>query len=383
MAGSKKPNNDAPANLIKSASSSASQQVHSKKPNNDAPVNPIKSASSSANQQVHSKIMNLPQEVRDEIYANVFRSTQFTYKFADQFEPEGHRVECSARETGLALLRTCRRVRDEIGVSWLHQVLFNFSDPRTLLDKLSAIPLALREQVRHVSVSGRHLTIVCDASDDAPYGTAHVLKLLPGLQLDTLTVVGTGARRPLAAFHNLDKLIRHSDGWKELHYLSDNLEPLAYKVDEADRDSPWDPRPEYSPRPQPSDWQKTVEQRDGQASRPSVVVYQSAAVAVPGAPMPVLHPCIQKIFAQAQATEHLREVFARDAKFFVRLSDATPMTLEALQNHKLLAVVKRGVGVDYAEKEGSPYLPFGDVRKYSPGMTWRAIYNSYSNTGGH
>jgi hypothetical protein len=354
----------------------------SKKPTNNAPVNPIKSASSSANQQVHSKIMHLPQEVRDEIYTDVFRSTQFTYNFADQFEPEEeHRVECSARKTGLALLRTCRRMRDEIGVSWLHQVLFNFSDPRPLLDKLSAIRLAVREQIRHVSVSGRHLTIVCDANDDAPYGTANALKLLPGLQLDTLTVVGTGARRPLAAFYNLDKLIRHSDGWRELHYLSDNLEPLAYKVD-GTYDSPWDPRPEYSPRPQPSDWQKTVEQRDGQASQPSVVIYQSAAVAAPGAAMPVLHSCIPKVFARAQATEHLRQIFTRDAKFFVRLEDATPMTLEALEDHRLLAVVKRGVGVDYAEKEGSPYLPFGDVRQYSPGMTWREIYDSYSYVGG-
>jgi hypothetical protein len=260
-------------------------------------------------------------------------------------------------------------------------VLFDFSDPRTLLDKLSDIPLTLREQIRHVCVSGRKLTIVCDESDDAPYNTSHALKLLPGLNLDTLTVVGTGARRPLAAFHNLDKLIRHSDGWKELHYLADDLEPLAYKVDGTD-DSPWDPQPEYSPRPQPSDWQNTIEQRDGQASRPSVVVYQSAAVAAPGAAMPVLDPCIPKVFAQAQANEHLRQVFTRDAKFFVKLEDATSMTLEALETHRLLAVVKRGVGVDYAEKEGSPYLPFGDVRKYSPGMTWREIYDSYSNMGG-
>lgn len=55
-----------------------------KKPNVDAPVNLIKSASSStANQQAHSKLMHLPQEIRDEIYANVFFSTVFTYAFND------------------------------------------------------------------------------------------------------------------------------------------------------------------------------------------------------------------------------------------------------------------------------------------------------------
>jgi hypothetical protein len=308
--------------------------------------------------------MNLPQEVRDEIYANVFYSTRFTYAF------EGHPLDTSARETGLALMRTCRRVRDEIGISWLHQVLFDFVDPTTLLNKLAYIPIALRGQIRHLCISAREL-MLGDEWSESWHDTTQVLKLLPGLKLDTLTVVGTGAWRPLESFYNLDKLIRHSDGWKELHYLSDNSEPLAFKVDGTDA-TPGDPKPECSPRPQPSDWQNTVEQRDGQASHPSVAVYQATPVVAPGAVMLALHPCIQEVFAQACTTDHLRRLFTRDAKFFIKFEDATPMTRGALWKHTL-AVVKRGVRVDYAEKEGSPYLPSGDIRKYYPGTTWREI----------
>jgi hypothetical protein len=89
--------------------------------------------------------------------------------------------------------------------------------------------------------------------------------------------------------------------------------------------------------------------------------------------MPVLHPCIQEAFAQAQITDHLQKVFARDAKFFVRLEDdAAPTTREA-RNRYMLVVVKRGAGVDYAEKEGSPCLPYGDIREDSHGMRWKEI----------
>jgi hypothetical protein len=351
----------------------ATAMVNSKNLNNDAPVNPTKYASSSANQQVHSKIMHLPQEIRDEIYANVFCSTHFTYAFEDDLEPVGGRVKSSARETGLALLRTCRRVRDEIGVSWLHQVLFNFLDPYTLLDKLADIPITLRKQIRHVCVSGSELTIAYDEGYNTSCKTAHVLKMLPGLELNTLTVIGTGVSRPSESFHNLDRLICHSDGWRELHYLSDNPEPLAYKLD-VTVDSPWDAKADYSPRPQPSDWQNTLEQRDGQASHPSVVAYQATTfIPAPGAIVPLLHPCMQEIFTQAATKEHVQKPFTQDAKYFVELEEATPIAPETLES-LMLVVVKRGVGVDYAEKEGSPFLSFGDIRKFSPGMTWKEIH---------
>lgn len=248
-----------------------------------------------------------------------------------------------------------------------------------MLDKLADIPTALRELIRHVCVRGCQMTIVYDEDDDCGYDTAQALEMLPGFNLDTLTVVGTGAwSHRLEAFYNIDSLIRLSDGWKELHYLADSPEPLAFKVDDYNV-GPGLVRTDFCPRPQPADWQDILEQRDGQASHPSVAVYQGAAAATPDAAMPALHPCIHNVFARAQITDHLQKVFTRDARFFARLEDAAPITREALFKYMLL-VVRRGVGVDYAEKEGSPYLRFGDIRKDSRGRTWKEIHPPPSTT---
>jgi len=40
---------------------------------------------------------------------------------------------------------------------------------------------------------------------------------------------------------------------------------------------------------------------------------------------------------------------------------------------ELMVVVKRGAGVSYAEKKGSPYLSIGDIRKDRRGETWKKI----------
>ena len=163
---------------------------NSKKPNNDVSASQSIIASSSVNQQVHSKFMQLPQEIRDEIYANVFCSTRLAFGERALGRINSRRVVSSARGTALALLRTCRRTQDEIGVSWLPKVLFHFEDPESLLNKLAIIPITTRKQIRHVRVSGNPLMISWD-DDDVYYRTAQALKLLPGLELDTLTILGT------------------------------------------------------------------------------------------------------------------------------------------------------------------------------------------------
>ena len=96
-------------------------------------------------------------------------------------------------------------------------------------------------------------------------------------------------------------------------------------------------------------------------------------IPAPGAIVPLQHPCMQEIFTQAATKEHVQKPFTQDAKYFVELEDATPVTPETLES-LMLVVVKRGVGVDHAEKEGSPFLPFGDIRIFSPGMTWKEIH---------
>jgi hypothetical protein len=226
----------------------------SKKPNNNTTADHTTSASSPANQQVNSKFMQLPQEIRDEIYASVFRSTRLAFDERYFGRSKGMRVLSSARGTMLALLHTCRRVKDEIGVSWLHQVLFQFQDPMALMGKLSDIPITARKQIRHVRVLGDFLMVWGDLGDYY-YNAAQFLKLLSGLELDRLTILDD--QSSYNSYYALSMLVRHSDGWKELHYLSRSSELLGYRYDKhsyAPTDSTrWNDR-----LPQPSDWQNTL-----------------------------------------------------------------------------------------------------------------------------
>jgi hypothetical protein len=128
--------------------------------------------------------------------------------------------------TALALLRTCRRVRDEIrdglGRKWIHESLFDFHCPEVLLDKSASIPVAIRCEIRRVRIVDSPLFVwKIDAQRDEDklyYRTAQILKLLPGLKLDSLTVYTmTGLRE---SYTTLDTLVRYSDGWNELHFLS-------------------------------------------------------------------------------------------------------------------------------------------------------------------
>ena len=332
---------------------------NSKKPNNDVSASQSIIASSSVNQQVHSKFMQLPQEIRDEIYANVFCSTRLAFGERALGRINSRRVVSSARGTALALLRTCRRTQDEIGVSWLPKVLFHFEDPESLLNKLAIIPITTRKQIRHVRVSGNPLMISWD-DDDVYYRTAQALKLLPGLELDTLTILGN--RDDSVNYDTLNMLVRYSDGWKELHYLSHTSEFLGYK-DDMPTFGLSDPMIDrYLRQPQPTDWQKALEQRDGQKSNPSVVIYRASISATPGA---VLQPETRQFFTQAFTA-------GQDARNFGKDEDAMLMRPGEI-GKEVLVVVKRGDGVDYAEKEGSPYLPIGDIREDSPGMTWKDI----------
>jgi hypothetical protein len=54
--------------------------------------------------------------------------------------------------------------------------------------------------------------------------------LLPGLALDTLTVMGDISGT--SSYGDLSKLFLYGDGWKDLHYISPSSELLGYKFDE-------------------------------------------------------------------------------------------------------------------------------------------------------
>ncbi|KAM0690194.1 hypothetical protein Q7P36_008961 [Cladosporium allicinum] len=341
------------------------------------------SASSAAYQQMQCGMMRLSQELRDKIYTDVFCSTAFRGdRYMDPDHVIDHRLPVSSI-TSLALLRTCRRVRDEIGNTWIRQSCFSFKDPESLLDRLAGIPIAVRCQIRHMRLTDDLMVVVKSEGDVGErqliYRTAQVLKLLPGLKLDTLTVYGMIS--PEDSHATLDMLVRYSDGWKELRYISSTTAILGFKFEPIAGSSN-----HLSRQPQPSDWQNALEQRDGQASRPSVLVYRATDTSptdiIPLDPWNPQHDLkALKVFSQAFAA-------GQDAETFGQVMDPTLMRHEEIQKY-ILVVVQRGADVDYAEKEGSPYISVGDmadIREDWEGKTWidiKAEHDARPNRNRH
>jgi hypothetical protein len=333
------------------------------------------SASSAAYQQMQCGMMRLSQELRDKIYADVFCSTAFRGdRYMDPDHVIDHRLPVSSI-TSLALLRTCRRVRDEIGNTWIRQSCFSFKDPESLLGRLAGIPIAVRCQIRHLRLTDDLLVVVKSEGDVGEhqliYRTAQVLKLLPGLKLDTLTVYGMIS--PEDSFATLDMLVRYSDGWKELRFISSTTAILGFQY------QPISNQPLR--QPQPSDWRNALAQRDGQASRPSAMVYRSTDTTPLDPWSPQYDLKALKVFSQAFAA-------GQDAETFGQVMDPTLMRHEEIQKY-ILVIVRRGAGVDYAEKESSPYISVGDmadIREYWEGKTWidiKAEHDARPNRNRH
>ena len=96
-----------------------------------------------------------------------------------------------------------------------------------MLDKLSALPSATLSQIRHARVGGRPLILrPIGERQDVIYKLLWVLKLLPGLRLDRLTVLGSS--RGEIAYDTLEGLIVDGNGWRELHFITPSSEMLSF-----------------------------------------------------------------------------------------------------------------------------------------------------------
>lgn len=175
----------------------------------------------------------LPPEIRLEIYSQVFHSTRLSFDgrlttpvaFSDTSMP--WRVtyayfDLRPAPNSLALLRVCRKVSGEIGDSWIGQVLFSFGDTKMMLEKLGALQPSTLAMLRHMRITGRDPRLEIKRNNQAStlHGWAEMFKLLPGLCLDRLTVLGHHALGAAVDLASLEELIRHSDGWKELYFVS-------------------------------------------------------------------------------------------------------------------------------------------------------------------
>ncbi|KAJ7142950.1 hypothetical protein C8R44DRAFT_827603 [Mycena epipterygia] len=306
--------------------------------------------------RVGSPFMQLPLELRLEIYSHFFFSTRLAWGERALGRTERQRI--THAPNALALLRTCRQVRAEVRTTWLQQVLFSFESPEAMLDKLANIPTTTLKLIRHARVSGTPLMLSWE-DDSVYYRTSQALKLLPGLALERLTVLGV--RGPEVRYDTLDKLVRHGTGWNELYYLSHDSTFLAYERDWIfEVGAPDEYR--YLRAPQPVSWQRVLDARDGPTSGASVTIYRATVPRQPGA---VLHPATRVAFAQTLPA-------GGDLLTFGKVADSTLMA-PGERDKEVLVVVKRGRDVNYAERKDSPYLEGGDIREDKAGMTWKQI----------
>lgn len=309
-----------------------------------------------SHQQESSRLMQFPQDLGDQIYSDVFSDTYLT--FGKDFPGRlGRRNRSSL--AALSLLLSCRRAHHELGNAWLHLVTFQFGDPTDMLDKLTNLPPDILSQIRQLRIYGTSLKLPIE-DDESFFRTAQALKLLPRLQLDVLTVIGDDLAN--VSYDTLNMLIRYGGGWRELHYIGLDSTFLGYEdtmIYFGPRDSMYN---RYMRRPQPADWQQAMEQRDGEASKPSVTIYCSNDQLAPSAVFP-LDRC--EMLVQTLAP-------GQNAQSYGRCEDQNLMRTGEVEK-AILVVVKRGEGVDYAELEEPTHLPVDDIRWAFDMSTWQEI----------
>jgi hypothetical protein len=101
-----------------------------------------------------------------------------------------------------------------------------------------------------------------------------------------LTVLGGSI--PVECYAVLELLLDNSDGWKELYYITHSSTMLAFSEAFVANSS-------ILRKPQPSRWQRALKARDGVSTKPSVTIYRSTKLRLPGS---VLYPETRKIFEQ-------------------------------------------------------------------------------------
>ncbi|KAL7929358.1 hypothetical protein V8C35DRAFT_315793 [Trichoderma chlorosporum] len=307
--------------------------------------------------QSQSPLMRLPQELRLMIYGHLFSSTRFTSGprcgsdfVIRHYVPAPH---------GLALLRSCRQAYVEIGKSWVGQVQFCFEAVTAMVDKLADIPLETRSLIRHIRVSA-HPMMVQYSGFFEEYDTDQLLKLLPGLKLDVLTVYGPEEAQE--ASDTLNRLIEYSDGWKELHYRSRTSHFISHNptwLETRDRDTG---ERQFLLEPQPAGWQRKIKRRDGLDSGASVAIYRCTHSSLDDSVPSTNSPSTWVEFAQALAPD-------QNIEDYQKREDTQLIACEGVEN-EMMVVVKRGMGIDYEEKPGSPRVKAGDIRAKLSGKTW-------------
>ncbi|KAJ9245006.1 hypothetical protein DTO169E5_1387 [Paecilomyces variotii] len=227
-----------------------------------------------------SRFLNLPPELRYEIYKFVFSSTILNFYF---------RINTNRHKTfkRLALLLTCRQVHSEIGSLWVRLALFNFERIDVMMETLAKLPEATLSQVRYARTLGNsailHTPVVDhddhndDGFDDVSISNSEMvlpwecsitlaMKLLPTLRLRRLTILTpyTGE----LAYKGVEDLVQEGSGWRELYFVTRDSTIFGYEGEEDFEDA-------CVRLPQPAVWNSILRSRDGICSEGSVTIYRT------------------------------------------------------------------------------------------------------------
>ncbi|KAK3390649.1 hypothetical protein B0H63DRAFT_539054 [Podospora didyma] len=284
--------------------------------------------------QDQSTLYHFPQEIRDEIYSQLFQSMSLLWK--DHFADHQRLASVESVPNALALLRTCRRIHVEIGKRWLGMVLAHI--PRVTLTK-----------IRQLHVIGDHGLLtpqrLCVSRGDngeqqqpCVYSVSAALSMLPGLCVDRLTVIAGNrinkkfdhGSLPELRYWAVDQFANSGYGWKELHYYSPDPKMLGYRITNNT----------YAPvyrAAQPRDWAMAMCTREHQELAPTN-------------PAPADKPSV-KIFFCDEGGEPPYEYgqFAKK-KWWDRTAPGTALMADKYSEKQILIVIKRGANADYEVK---------------------------------
>lgn len=173
-----------------------------------------------------------------------------------------------------------------------------------MLQKLMTLPAAIVEKLRHLRIRGE-TSLLSFGDEDVFYRLDQIFKLLPGLQLDTLTVLGVYADH--ANYDTLSTLIEYGNGWKRLRYICHSSSLLEYAQPVRPFDHELNVR--YQRKPQPAHWINVMNRRNGSKRKSSVMGYRSTQ---PGKACSVLHRESRVPFQQSPPQRTETTAFAKN-----------------------------------------------------------------------
>lgn len=349
-----------------------------------------------------SQFILLPPEIRLFIYGFVLASTRLTFgkRVMDNNNTARAARVMRPRRHSLALLHVCRLIYREIRDLWPSRVLFNFEDPRTLLDKLAPLPSATVARIRRLRVWARSLwfrtdlqpeeggvdALVNNLQQGGPpgggggggdgavlsYNLTAILKLVPALHLDVLTVFCSSDDR--TAWQTLTGLIKKGNGWRQLNFVTPNSAPLMWALIHR-RDEPDEQGDRYRIG-LPITWEEHLYHRDGggeEDSGASVTIYRAVTTAAAATTTPpIFCPETRQLFNEDDIL--YQDTIPSSSSSQQQQQPPPPTRMPYTEwDRELLVVVKRGRNANIVEPETPSDVDMDDIRAWSRGMAWSEI----------